>query len=93
MTGLDVIDIARASLWVVIQIASPLLLIALIIGVVVSLLQALTQVQEFTLTFIPKIMAILLALFFLLPFYGDVFQRLTTRIFDQIVVIESEEAA
>ena len=73
MTGLDVIDVARSSLWITIQVASPLLLVALVVGVSVSLFQALTQVQEITLTFIPKILCIFIALFFLLPIYGDIF--------------------
>ena len=64
VTGLDVVDVARSSLWVTIQVVSPLLLVALVVGVSVSLFQALTQVQEITLTFIPKILSILVVLFF-----------------------------
>ena len=90
MTGLDVIDIARSSLWVTIQVASPLLLVALIVGVSVSLFQALTQVQEITLTFIPKILGIFIALFFLLPIYGDIFHAFSEMLFDRIATIAAD---
>ena len=87
MTGLDVIDVARSSLWVALQVVSPLLLIALVVGVGVSLFQALTQVQEITLTFIPKILSVLVALFFLLPLYGDIFQSFAQMLFDRMATL------
>lgn len=91
MTGQDVVDIARSSLWVTIQVVSPLLLVALVVGVGVSLFQALTQVQEITLTFIPKILSILVILFFLLPVYGDIFQSFSQMLFDRIVTISAHD--
>lgn len=91
MDGLDVIDIAREALWVTLKLAGPLLLVALVVGFVISLIQALTQIQEMTLTFIPKIFAILGAMFLLLPFFGNVFQVFTEVLFDRIVTIEIAE--
>ena len=55
MTGADVIDVAQDAIWVVIMVAGPIMLIALVVGLIVALFQALTQIQEMTLTFVPKI--------------------------------------
>lgn len=68
MTPADVIDIVREALWVLIKVAGPVMIVGLVVGVVISLLQALTQVQEMTLTFVPKILAIFAALLVFLPF-------------------------
>jgi len=89
MTALEVIDISRQSLWIALKIAGPLLLVALVVGVVVSLFQALTQIQEMTLTFIPKIFSVLLVLFILLPFYGELFDSLVKELFDRMVMVGS----
>lgn len=58
MTGTEIIDITRAALWVTFIVALPTLFIALLVGVAIGLLQALTSVQEMTLTFVPKLAAI-----------------------------------
>lgn len=84
MNGLEVLDISRSALIVTLKIAAPLLLTALVVGIAVSLVQALTQVQEFTLSFIPKVLAIFLLLFLLLPFYGDVLHVFVQMLFDKI---------
>ena len=68
MTPADVIDIVREALWVLIKVAGPVMIVGLVVGVAISLLQALTQVQEMTLTFVPKILAIFAALLVFLPF-------------------------
>ncbi|MEA1937515.1 MAG: flagellar biosynthesis protein FliQ [Pseudomonadota bacterium] len=68
MNEVDIMEITRQALFRVIIIGGPVMLIALIVGVTISLLQALTQVQEMTLTFVPKIVAIFLALAMLMPF-------------------------
>ncbi len=62
MTDKDVLDIARTALIVALKLALPVLLMGLIAGVIVSIFQAVTQIQEFTLTFVPKLLAIILAL-------------------------------
>ena len=73
MTGPDVLDVS-----------SPLMLIGLLVGIVISLFQALTQIQEMTLAFVPKILAIFVAMLVALPFMADVLQghmmRLAARI-------------
>lgn len=62
MTTGDVITIARQTIWVIIKTAIPVLLVSMIVGLVISLFQTLTSIQEQTLTFVPKLIAILLAL-------------------------------
>ncbi len=61
MSEADVIDILREYLWAGVWVASPLLLTALAVGIVVGLFQALTSIQELTLTFVPKLVAMLIA--------------------------------
>ena len=84
MTGPEVLDVARDALVTLVLVASPLMLIGLVVGVVISLLQAITQIQEMTLVFVPKILAIFAAMLIALPFMGDVLQahmmRLAARI-------------
>ena len=60
MTEAMIDDVLRQGLWVAMAIASPLLIVALIVGLAIGLLQALTSVQEATLTFVPKVGAMLL---------------------------------
>lgn len=67
MNETEVIETARQALMITIQIGAPTLLIGLVVGVSIALVQALTQIQEITLVFVPKILAILLAMFFFLP--------------------------
>lgn len=61
MSDVEIIDILREYLWAGVWIASPLLLTALVVGVVIGLFQALTSIQELTLTFVPKLIAMLIA--------------------------------
>jgi flagellar biosynthetic protein FliQ len=70
MTGAEAIDFARESIWVLLMLAAPGMLTALVVGVAIGLLQALTQVQEMTLVFVPKILAIFLVMLIALPFAG-----------------------
>jgi flagellar biosynthetic protein FliQ len=85
MTGADVLDIARDAIWTVLILSAPMMVVALVVGVAISLLQALTQIQEMTLTFIPKILAMFVTLLLALPFMGDVLQSYMTRIAERII--------
>ena len=67
MTEEEVIEIARQALLIAIEVGTPVLLVGLVVGVSIALLQALTQIQEITLVFVPKILAIFLAMFVFLP--------------------------
>jgi flagellar biosynthetic protein FliQ len=80
MTGPDVLDVARDSIMTLVLVSSPLMIVGLVVGVVISLFQALTQVQEMTLVFVPKILAIFIAMLIALPFMADVLQGQMTRI-------------
>jgi flagellar biosynthetic protein FliQ len=71
MTEAEAIDFARESIWVLLMLAAPGMLTALVVGVAIGLLQALTQVQEMTLVFVPKILAIFLVMLIALPFAGS----------------------
>jgi len=68
MTPEQVLDIAREAIFVLIKIGAPVMLVALVVGVAIALLQALTQMQEMTLSFVPKILAIFLTVVLALPF-------------------------
>lgn len=62
MTEADVIDISTQMIWVIIKCAAPLLLVSLIVGLVISIFQTVTSIQEQTLTFVPKLLAIFITL-------------------------------
>ncbi|HUC67236.1 MAG TPA: flagellar biosynthesis protein FliQ [Stellaceae bacterium] len=68
MTPADAVDLAHQSVIVALKLGAPIMLLALVVGLLISFLQALTQIQEMTLTFVPKMIAILLSLLVLLPF-------------------------
>lgn len=63
-----VLELARDTIMVLLKIAAPVLLAGLVIGLIISLFQALTQIQEATLTFVPKVLVVFMALFLVLPF-------------------------
>jgi flagellar biosynthetic protein FliQ len=62
MSSGDVISIARETIWVIAKTAVPILLVSMVVGLIISLFQTLTSIQEQTLTFVPKLLAILLGL-------------------------------
>jgi flagellar biosynthetic protein FliQ len=67
MSDEEILETARQAILIAIQIGAPILLIGLVVGVAIALVQALTQIQEITLVFVPKILAIFVALFMFLP--------------------------
>ena len=80
MTGPEVLDVARDAIVTLVIVSAPLMLVGLVVGVVISLFQALTQIQEMTLVFVPKILAIFIAMLVALPFMADTLQGQMTRI-------------
>ena len=70
MSGAEVLDVGRDAIWLTIQLSLPVLLVGLAVGVGIGLLQALTQVQEATLVYAPKIIAIFVSLLIFLPLMG-----------------------
>ena len=79
MTGGEVLDVARDAIVTLVLVSSPLMVIGLVVGVVISLLQALTQIQEMTLVFVPKILAIFVAMLLMLPWMADALQGHMSR--------------
>jgi len=69
---------------VLLKVGAPLMFIALAVGLVVALFQALTQIQEMTLTFVPKIIVIFISLLLLLPFMISTLMTFTQQMFDRI---------
>ena len=80
MTGPEVLDIARDGIITLLKVASPMMLVGLAVGVAISLLQALTQIQEQTLAFVPKIILMFVALILMLPFMSDALAGYMTRV-------------
>src|SRR6201999_307602 len=80
----DSIDFARSSIYVLLEIITPAMLTALVVGLGIGLLQALTQIQEMTLVFVPKIIAIFVVLLIALPFAGAAMSGLMTDIAQRI---------
>jgi flagellar biosynthetic protein FliQ len=85
MTGPEVLDVARDAILTLVLVAAPLMLVGLAVGVAISLFQALTQIQEMTLTFVPKILAMFLAMLIALPFMGDQLHGHMARLAARIV--------
>lgn len=62
MSSSDIITIARQTVWVIVKTSVPLLLVSMVVGLIISLFQTLTSIQEQTLTFVPKLIAILIGI-------------------------------
>jgi len=84
MNSADSIDFARQAIWVLLEIAAPAMIAGLVVGLTIGLLQALTQIQEMTLIFVPKIIVIFLVLLITLPFAGAAMYGLMTDIAGRI---------
>ncbi len=85
MTGPEVMDVARDAIYTLVIVSAPVMLVGLIVGVAVSLLQALTQIQEMTLAFVPKILAIFVSLLLALPFMAEKLNAEMLRLAARIV--------
>lgn len=85
MTGPEVLDVARDCIETVVLVSAPMMVVALAVGLVIGLLQALTQIQEMTLVFVPKIVAIFVTALIALPFMGAMLSGFMTRIAEKIV--------
>ncbi len=85
MTGPEVLDVAREAIVTIVLVSSPVMLVGLAVGVAISLLQALTQIQEMTRVFVPKILAVFLTMLVALPFMSDMLQAQMMRLAARIV--------
>lgn len=84
MNEADALDIAQAAIWTVVVASGPAVLAAMIVGVAIAFVQALTQVQEMTLTFVPKILAIFVTIAISAPFIGAQISIFTDLVFSRI---------
>jgi flagellar biosynthesis protein FliQ len=84
MNGAEVLDFGRDALWAAVVMSAPAMLAGLVVGLVIAFFQALTQVQEMTLVFVPKILAIFLALLLFLPLMGATLGALANQVFERI---------
>lgn len=85
MTGGEVLDLAREAVWTMILVSAPIMIVGLLVGVVIALFQALTQIQEMTLVFVPKIMAIFVTILITLPFMSQLLEAFMGRVAEMIL--------
>ena len=84
MTSEGVISIAERGIYTVLMISGPLLILALVVGLIVSIFQATTQIQEQTLAFVPKIVAVLVGIIFFGPWMLSYMLSYATEIFSNL---------
>ena len=84
MNGLEVLDFGRDALWTTVIMCAPVMIAGLVVGLVIAFFQALTQIQEMTLVFVPKIMAIFAALLIFLPLMGALLAGFANEVFARI---------
>lgn len=87
MSGTEVLDVGREAIWLTIQLCAPVLIVGLVVGLVIGLLQALTQIQEATLVYAPKIIAIFVALLVFLPLMGGLMGGFMRHLTDRIAAM------
>ncbi|WP_312067217.1 flagellar biosynthesis protein FliQ [Exiguobacterium sp.] len=87
MTQEMIIQLASSAVWTLLKVSAPLLLVSLVVGLLVSILQATTQIQEQTISFVPKIVAVFLALVFFGPCIMQELQTFTIDLFKQIAEV------
>lgn len=80
------VDIGRQALWVAVKLAGPPLLVGLIVGIVISILQAATQIQEQTLALIPKMFAVVVTMFLIMPWLLLVLVEYTEELFRDMIL-------
>ena len=84
MDEVAVLEVGRDALVVILKTSGPIMLIGLLVGIVIALFQALTTIQEMTLTFVPKIIAIFIAIVVFLPFMMTTVIEFANTLFDRI---------
>ena len=84
MNEADALDIMQNAIWTVLIASGPAVLAAMTVGIIIAFVQALTQIQEMTLTFVPKIIAVMVAIAFSAPFVGAHISLFTNLVFSRI---------
>ena len=88
MNETEIMDLIRETIWLSIKLSAPIMMVGLVVGVAIALLQALTQIQEVTLVFVPKILAIFIALFIGMPMMSIILGDFMHVISDKIIAIK-----
>ena len=88
MNETQIIDVARDAIFTALKIAGGPMLAALVVGIIISIFQALTQIQEQTLTFVPKIFVIFLSVLLLMPFMLGTLETFARSLADRIIAIQ-----
>lgn len=84
MNEIEVLEIARDAVFTLLKVVTPILSVALFVGLIIGIFQALTQIQEMTLAFVPKIISVFIALILLFPFMLSQMRTLTEGLFSKI---------
>ncbi len=87
MNATDVLEVSREAVIVMLKVGAPILSMALLVGLTVALFQALTQIQEMTLSFVPKILVIFVSLLVLMPFMLSTMTAFGQSLMDRIVAL------
>ena len=87
MNSTEVMEVSREALMVALKVGTPILVLALVVGLIIALFQALTHIQELTLTFVPKILVMFVALMALMPFMLTTMVTFGQSLMDRIVAL------
>ena len=87
MNEVAVLELGREALWTILKVSGPLMLAGLGVGLIIALFQALTTIQEMTLTFVPKIIVIFVAIIVMLPFMMSSMLQFSSIIFDRMSTV------
>ncbi len=87
MNGTEAIEIGRETIYVMLKVGAPIMLMALAVGLAIALFQALTSIQEMTLTFVPKIIVIFVGVMMLLPFMLTSLTAFSQTLFDRMIAL------
>lgn len=85
MNEVEAVEIGREAIMIVLTMSMPIMMVALLVGLLIALFQALTQLQEMTLVFVPKIVVVFGALIFFLPFMLTTLSNYMTSLADKII--------
>lgn len=79
------VEVGRRAIWITLMVSAPMLLTGMLVGLVISILQSVTQIQEITLTFVPKILAVFIVFLIAIPWISSVLIVFTQDLFNQIL--------
>jgi flagellar biosynthetic protein FliQ len=88
MNEVQALEVAREAIFVLLKVATPLMMVGLIVGLTIAIFQALTQIQEVTLTFVPKIIIVFLAMLVFLPYMLDILILFMQQMADRIINVQ-----